>query len=406
MLVISLLILSVFGLLAWKDFKAALTLLVSLSPAYLLRFTLGVPSTVLEGMILILFAFWLAQGQVKQTQLQTIFGKFLVPVLLLILVSGIGVIIAPDHVAALGIWKAYFIEPTLVFVMLRTTFTSQADWQRAFNWLSVTVIGLALFAIFQTATGLGLPVPWDAERRATSVFPYPNALGLWLAPIVCALLVQTANKQTRTTTSLIAAILGVIAITLSQTEAALVAIPGALVGALLFSKATMKSKICIGGGVILLAAAIIGGVPHIREKVLLRDYSGQVRLSQWKETVAMLSDRPLFGAGLNGYPEVFAPYHDKTLYEIFQYPHNLILNFWVEMGIFGVFVLLLFIGGVMHVAGQNRENIFALVAFAALLTMSIHGLVDVPFFKNDLAVLTAFFLALLLLPAPKPHPRS
>lgn len=406
MLFISLLILSIFGLLAWKDFKAALTLLIALSPAYLLRFTLGVPSTVLEGMILILFALWLAQGQVKQTQLQTIFGKFLVPSLLLILVSGIGVITAPDHVAALGIWKAYFIEPTLVFVMLRTTLTTQADWQRALNWLGMSVMALALFAIFQTTTGLGLPVPWDIERRATSVFPYPNALGLWLAPVVSALFVLGAHKQTRTTTSLIAAVLGTVAITLSQTEAALVAIPGALVGALLFSKTTMKAKIGIGGGAILIAAAIIGGVPHIREKVLLQDYSGQVRLSQWKETITMLSDRPLFGAGLNGYPEVFAPYHDKTLYEIFQYPHNLVLNFWVEMGVFGVIVLLLFIGGVTHVAGKNRENIFVLAAFAALLTMSIHGLVDVPFFKNDLAVLTAFFLALLLLPAAKPYPRS
>lgn len=402
MLFISLLILSVFGLLAWKDFKVALTLLVALSPAYLLRFTLGVPSTVLEGMILILFGLWFVKGRARQARTQAIFGKFLTPTPLLIFASGIGVITAPDHVAALGIWKAYFIEPILVFILLRTTFTSLADWQRAFNWLGVTVIALALFAIFQTATGLGLPIPWDVERRATSIYPYPNALGLFIAPIVSALLVLAANKQTRTHASLFAALLGVVAITLSQTEAALIAIPGALMGTLLLSRVTTKAKIGICSGAIILAAVVFGAVPQIKEKILLQDYSGQVRLSQWKETVTMLSDRPLFGAGLNGYPEIFAAYHDQTLYEIFQYPHNLLLNFWVEMGIFGVLVLFLFMGIVTNAAEKDRNNIFALAAFAALLTMSIHGLVDVPFFKNDLAVLTAFFLAMLFVPAAKP----
>ena len=110
----------------------------------------------------------------------------------------------------------------------------------------------------------------------------------------------------------------------------------------------------------------------------------------------MLKDRPLQGAGLGGYPTIFEPYHDAKLYEIFQYPHNVILNFWVEMGLFGVIAFLWLALVTGKLAWQRRNDPFVLAAFAALLTMAIHGLVDVPFFKNDLAVLTVFFMAMML----------
>jgi hypothetical protein len=50
----------------------------------------------------------------------------------------------------------------------------------------------------------------------------------------------------------------------------------------------------------------------------------------------------------------------------------------------------------MRVAVMRRDDIFTLMAFGALATMVIHGLVDVPFFKNDLAIMGIFFLAMVL----------
>jgi O-antigen ligase len=193
---------------------------------------------------------------------------------------------------------------------------------------------------------------------------------------------------------------------LSETEAALVAIPCALLITLLITKIQPKIKIATLIGVAVASTILLASVTTIREKVLLQDYSGGVRLSQWSETVELLKDRPLQGAGLSGYPTVFAPYHDPTLYEIFQYPHNVILNFWVEMGIFGVLAFVLIAIATTKLAWTRRDDVLVLAAFAALLTMTIHGLVDVPFFKNDLAVLSVFFLAMTSSPATKPHSPS
>ena len=50
---------------------------------------------------------------------------------------------------------------------------------------------LSIFAIYQKFTGTFIPNPfWAAEatRRVTSFYPYPNALALYLAPIVTMLI--------------------------------------------------------------------------------------------------------------------------------------------------------------------------------------------------------------------------
>ncbi len=402
-------LLTLFGVLAWQDFKFALTLLIALLPTYLVRFDLGIPWTLLEGFILTLFVIWFFKQHGRRLKLQS-FGPYRAPLFLLLALTCFSAIWAPDLYAALGLWKAYFVEPLMVFAMLRSTFTERADWLRALHYLGVTVVVISVFAIMQKLTGYGIPIPWDVDRRATSLFEYPNAVGLFVAPIASAVLVLSSpfpslpggvQKGGWRYLLLAIAAMGLVAIVLAETEAALVAIPAALLLTLFISKATMKIKVAVGLIAIVIGALAFAAVPVVREKLLLQDYSGQVRLSQWRETIDMLQDKPLQGAGLAGYPTVFAPYHNPTLYEIFQYPHNVILNAWVELGIFGFFAMLGMIVAVGFAMRGRRDDALALAAFAALATMFIHGLVDVPFFKNDLAVLTVFFLAMTLPPSLK-----
>jgi O-antigen ligase len=68
-----------------------------------------------------------------------------------------------------------------------------------------------------------------------------------------------------------------------------------------------------------------------------------IRGLQWQEAVNLLKDHWLFGAGLNNYQTLMIQYHQITWLEIFLYPHNIFLNFWVELGLLGliVFILLL-----------------------------------------------------------------
>ena len=275
----------------------------------------------------------------------------------------------------------------MVFVMLRTTFDSANDWRRGLQALAVGAALVSVVALLQYLTGMGIPVPWDIEKRVTGVFEYPNALGLFVAPIVAALIVARPRAWWLTTA------LGAIAIVLAKTEAAFVAIPAALVAGFALMKPQWRTAL-VALGALGVAACFV--LPMAREKVLLQDTSGLVRRAQWSETAEFLKEHPLQGAGLAGYPTAIAPYHDGTLYEIFQYPHNIVLNIWVELGLLGVIVAVWLAAVVIRHTWRNRHDPLIVAGFVALLTMAIHGLVDVPFFKNDLAVLTVFFLAMTL----------
>jgi O-antigen ligase len=143
----------------------------------------------------------------------------------------------------------------------------------------------------------------------------------------------------------------------------------------------------------MIGSIVIFAIPSLRrvaeDQLLFKKWSGQVRLVMWKETQTMLADHPVFGAGLGNYPTAIVPYHNATWMEIFQYPHNILLNLWSETGLLGVVAF-----GWILWTWWRQGRVTTLPVMTALL---VHGLVDVPYFKNDLAV-TFWILIILTIP--------
>ncbi|TAK04135.1 hypothetical protein EPO34_03235 [Patescibacteria group bacterium] len=397
-----------FAFVAWRDLKGGVLLLVAALPAYLLRIQVGpVPSTLLEllfGLLFVVFALtrrdlvraWLVERRAWQS--------WYVPLALLILAAGVGMAASPVMLSALGLLKAYVIEPILLFLIVRDLFVTETDRMRLLQALAVGGAFAALVGIAQYALNAGIPAPWDIERRVTGPFPYPNALGLYLAPIITIagvfLLSVFARRPQPTKQSPVTIwfwsvilLLCSVAIFLSQTEAAWVSIPPVLFLAALREKRLRVPTLSVGAALMLLVFAIPAGRHFVSTKLLLQDASGQVRIAQWQETIAFLKDGHwLLGAGLAGYPGAIEPYHTHPEYEIFQDPHNVILNVWVELGLLGLIGTALL---AWQVVRTPKRDWVALAASFALLQMLIHGLVDVPFFKNDLAMMTFVLLALV-----------
>ncbi len=393
-----------FAVLAWTNPRTASLLILATLPAYLVRFEFGsLPMTLLEIMLLIVIVIWL----IRFRDWKKLTRDFRWPVALFIIASTIAIFVAPDKLTALGIWKSYFIEPILFYFVLRSQIKNEGEANQAVMALGVGALLVALFAILQKFTGLAIPEAWDLERRITSVFPYPNAVGLYLAPIIVLgfTALGKAFHRTEIYTAyfwMLTLALSLTAIILSKTEAAWVALTATLGLMALISKWTRWWALpltIITTAVILLVPAIRGPV---FEKLTLQDYSGSIRRVQWAETVEFLGDQPIFGAGLNGYPVLIVPYHSQEHIEIFQYPHNIFLNTWVELGALGLLALLVLTLACLRVLYRGRDpdhriNWLFYGTAGALLVMFIHGLVDVPYFKNDLAVLTWVILALFSL---------
>jgi O-antigen ligase len=88
--------------------------------------------------------------------------------------------------------------------------------------------------------------------------------------------------------------------------------------------------------------------------------------------------------------------------EVYMYPHNIILNFWSELGILGVLLFCWIIAKFLWQSSRffltekgSAERFIALGLMTSMVALVVHGLVDVPYFKNDLSALFWISIALL-----------
>ena len=369
-------------------------LVIALLPTYLIRFSLfGIPTTVLEILLLIVIGQWLCKNHRRIKSLFRIPRTWAIAIALIVIAATVSAIITPNAFSGLGIWKAYFIEPILFFYLLLDELKQKKI--TVDQILFALVLGgfvPALTAIAQWIFNAGIPIPWDIERRVTGVFDYPNALGLYLGPLI-VIAVGTLKKNKLFFA--IALVLFSIAIILAQSEAAIAAtiITVVLMG---IAQPSLRKKTLI---ISVMAVGLIFVIPQTRAflipKLTLQDYSGQIRIGQWSETLELLKNRPLLGAGLSGYPEALKPYHTQTHIEIFQYPHTIFLNIWVELGLLGLASFLIVATLLLRSLPILLPTSYFLLPFPLLQTF-LHGLVDVPYFKNDLAIMTWVFLSVFL----------
>jgi len=396
-------IFAVYLLIAYASQRTAFFLFLALLPTYIIRFSFsGVPSTALEVLFAILFIVWLLRREKRFIDIKG--WKLL---LLFWLVSAtVALFVAPDMLAALGIWKAYFVEPVLFFIMANDFMRSGKDRKLAVIALAGSALAVGLLAVFQRFTGWAVPPPFNAvdELRSTAFYGFPNAIGLFLAPMiplfVGMLITDGRRSRVREWFWSASIVVSLFAIVSAKSEGALV---GLTAGLFLFGFMFQKTRIAtmlIATITAILLLIVPMTRPIIFEKITLEDWSGRVRKEIWAETSTMLADRPILGAGLSGYPVTFAPYHKAGHIEIFQYPHTIILNLWVELGLLGVIVFLAiiiqFFRKAFH-AGCNfkKEDPWFIALSASMVVILIHGLVDVPYLKNDLSFQFWLIIALL-----------
>ncbi len=410
-----------FFALAWRKIEYGIFVVVATLPLYVVRFSVfGLPSTLLEGMILVLFSVWLFQERNKLWEKRKIlyeYRSFTAIVLLFFLVSCVAVIIAPHTYSALGLWRAYILEPMFFFLVFSDTIHTKKQIMRVLIASIVSGCSIALYGIFQRMTGFGIPQEWILERRITSIYPYPNAVGLYLAPIVMlsvSLLVWRINTHVRgireqSILSLLSIIMGILfaGVIFAKTESALIAlgVSGIFFG-LFWSLRSRRVTIAFCIFIVFFITISPPLAKTLDEKIFLKDWSGLVRKSIWRETIPMIHNNWILGAGFSGYQEKMKSYHKDTFLEIYQYPHNIVLNFLSEMGIAGLVAFELLVGWYFCVLARilfilrkipkgDEKDFMRALTFGCLFAMStiiIHGLVDVPYFKNDLSV---FFWVLM-----------
>ncbi len=402
-----------FAFAAWKRQSAALFFITALLPAYLIRFQIfSIPFTLLEAMILILAFVSLLSGKVDFKRIYH--DKFFWPIVLIVAVATLAATVSPAGFKAWGAWKAYFIEPIIFYWLMLSLIKERKQLETIFWSLGFSALYVSIFAVWQKFSGFGVPEGFlnlaGGVDRVVGFFGYPNALGLFLGPIIVVYLgflfyhspdspISLLSKKWRFILKLSVISLSFLAMILAKSEGAILAV-SAMAWLLLFANKKSRIYALFLGAICIM---IVFAVPQLRElayvKLLLQDASGWVRRTMWGETWQLLKDNWLWGGGLSNFQEAIKSYYFST-YPLVPYPHTIVFNLWTELGLAG---LLAFIWLGWRFVCLNARNIFKIVSgysqklpfdkilsFVLLLVlgeMIVHGLVDAPYFKNDLSVL-------------------
>ncbi|MFA5813093.1 MAG: O-antigen ligase family protein [Patescibacteria group bacterium] len=436
-----------FVLITWLRFRLSLFFLFLLLPTYLIRFNIGpLPTTLLEAMIWIIIAVWIVKRfQISNFRFQILRHKILfIGSFIFLVAATASIFTSVDVRAAAGEWKAFYIEPFLIFIILITTINNQQSTTKSliFNLQSLILFALilsglatSLLAIYQHFTGFMVPYAfWENGNafRVTGWYGFPNAVGLFLAPIVpiaLYLLIQSFQRlkkrnwklETGNWLTLVSSFLFLIssplAIIFAKSTGGLAGLAAGIALLLFFYKKTrLITIILLASG--LLTLALLPAYNPIKKELTLQDRSGQIRLSIYQETWQFLKDNPIFGAGLASYKEKIIPYHTAVNgegIEIFHHPHNIFLTMWVGLGLTGLvgFLLIMvwfFKTGIIGVLKIKRlkdckikDNTSSFQSFnlsifllASMTAIVVTGLVDSPYIKNDLAILFWLLPALLI----------
>jgi len=381
-----------------------------------------VPFTLPELLILATFFVWFfwrilsvkKDKKPVQRLYKRLTGPLFWPLVLFTLSATLAIFVLTDLRSAAGIWKAYFIEPALFYIVILDLSLEK----KSIFWIIIPLLFSGLWvsflAIWQALSGTNDFASYAiAQGRVSSIYTTPNALGLYLGPLVMLalgfLLDLLKNKEIKSNRSkvfwyLIICILAfIVAIILSKSRGAGVGLISAFAAFILFAiypRLSIFRKNLFRWGVILIVVAyfLVNILVFIKIDSFVAAYkpvsqdSIEARFCIWQATKNMIGDRPITGNGLAAYQKVYPSY--ATCYsEAHLFPHNILLNFWSEVGVLGLLAFLWICRDWIVILSKNLKNLTAVGLVAALVYLYMHGLVDVPYFKNDLAAEFWIFLS-------------
>lgn len=388
-----------------------LSAIIFLLPLYLIRFTvLGIPTTGLE-LLIYAATLWLIVSQpvlVSAQRFLPIIRRYSWPIGLILAGSIVNVVIAPDLRAALGLFKAYILDPLLVFSIIAVSQNLPEQLYKADVYKAAFIaLGVSL-----ALSGLFIPSAYTVDGRALGVFVLdatasPNFLALLLAPLAAfslSLACFEKNKAVRVWGGLgFLVMLAGLWATDSRGGLLAVAVTAIfIVASYLYQTMKKQYRVAFRLMGFVVATGLIAAVgwlvrPNFTASASDRTTtSSNIRYEIWRTTIVDMVPRyGLLGVGLGNYQQTFEELtaHRVNFPEFITpwavTPHNVFLTWWMNLGLLGlvgfIWIIWLHFRNIRLAAVPVRP--FAIALGFAMLALLLHGFVDAAYWKNDLAVL-------------------
>lgn len=329
-------------------------------------------------------------------------AQVVVPILMLIAATGVSFLnlAEPAHTTeALREIRTVIIEPIMFLVTARMVLRRPLYRSWVGTVLMITGAAIAAYGLVQVAFDLGGVQSGDITR-STGLYSHPNNLAVFLER---SLLFTIGVAIIRPRWVPVWMLAGVQVIGLLATFSR-----GALIGVIVGVAVVL---VFIGAWRWLLsltAAGVIVGVIGILifpDRIL--DVGGggtePTRFAIWRSAIEMIRAHPVFGVG----PDQFLYQYNRRFVEPMgwperytSHPHNIILDTWLRLGVLGLASFATMIIGVVWWIQKKttliRRDAWSIGAIAALFGGLTHAMVDNGFFLPDLAVMTWFFVVVLV----------
>lgn len=345
---------------------------------------------------------------------------------------------------ALGILKGWIIAPILMFLLLLLFIDDNEKVVTMTDIYTVSAVLLSLWGVFQLLSGVYV----TPDARVSGPFDSANYLALYIGPAVTYVLIRLSHvmcpleelekhsfwkiptlrnkvpmEKPETFLLMVALLVLVPVLVATKSYGAMIAVGVALF--LYFVLAVREFRLKIGkegfpwkffAGIIVVIA-IFAGITYNADPVKWNSVfafddrnSSSVRLEVYQISGELIWDNWFTGIGMGQYPAYYQleardilghdPYEWNMLH-----PHNLFIAMWLNMGLLGLiaFVWILYlavkrvwpvIGGFAYREIEHGAKI-RVVGMIMLIEILVHGLLDTPFFKNDLALLFWLVIAII-----------
>ena len=383
-------------------------------PSYIFRFDLfSLPTNALEVIIAATALIFLIERLVIAKDKKITFGFWYY--YLLILFATLGVYISADRISSLGILKGWFLIPAVFYILVINIFNKE-NIRTISIPLFISLLIVSLLAALQKLGVIttmfyqvGDPGFFDyiENNRAFGPFESPNYLAMFIVPVglLSLPIFEYFKKAIDKTLVGVLFILPLFALYSTKSLGGLLALGFGIISFFAFGLAkTYRAKVANSGKQIAIwvFAVIVGaaGFAYIFSNISKDTYSRNVRVEIYNYAIDLVKTHPIFGIGTGQFQSQVEKISSSNagfqMYGLSYalHPHNLYLAFWLNLGIFGFLAFIYILISFFINLGRRGGDILLLSgAFAAMVAIMIHGLVDTTYFKNDLSVIFWLILA-------------
>jgi len=389
--------------------KFLIYLTLAAAPLYLIKLTFfSLPTNLFECLLLLNVAAWIWHE--RKEKFKSLWKPLPWQIILslgLILGGTLCSIMTNDaRIIGFGILKSWFVLPLIFTYILANTLENNTELEKGFLSIYFSIELIAFISLLYKLYGV---LTYDG--RLSGFYVSPNYLALYLAPgslLGFYFLLKSFEKKSSTFVKILASLsLMIILLTLFYTYsyAAWIAVfLSATLTALFYLQKKKFFLLSLGLTVLFSFAALsqlnsqkFSSLIHFSQRSSLSS-----RIMIWKATEKMLLQNPILGIGPGNFQvkylslqAYFPPYLEWAVPQ----PHNVFLAFWLQSGLIGLvgFLLLLsFIFYQLLKKNQLKKISPELLLFSFFLYIILHGLVDTPFWKNDLSFLFWVYLGFFL----------